>query len=943
MPKLRLTAFIAIVIALSVIAQARLQAIRPGSSLRPGDLRCEYLANPLGIDVLRPRLSWRLEPHGAPARGQVQKAYQILVDTDKQALLAGRGNLWDSGRVNSDQSIQVEYKGRALASRTAAWWKARVWDADGNRSDWSAPIVWTMGLLRLEDWKAKWIGLDREDVPAAAGQDEAQAEHRRLAGRMLRREFVAPQKVKRATAYMCGLGFFELYLNGHKVGDRLMDPALTEYTKRDLYVTFDVTDYLNHGANAVGITLGNGRFYAPRKKVPVDTKTFGYPKLLFQMEIENEDGSQATVVSDAKWKITTHGPLRANSEYDGEEYDARLEQDGWSEPKFNDSSWEQAVAVEAPGGVLGAQMVEPIRVTQTMQPVSITNPRTGIYVVDMGQSFYGSVRLKVSGPAGTRVELRTSFSLTPEGLLKTENDRSALNTDVYILRGKEEEVWNPRFKANAYRYVQVTGFPGIPTVSNFEGLVIHTDMEEVGAFICSNPLINRIYNNARWGTRMQNRSTPMEPDRDERQGWSGHPAKTSESEAYAFNVAPFYANWLHSVRLDQHPDGSLQEVSPGYWTFNSKGTIWPAIITIIPDWYYNFYGDKRILADNYEAMKKWVLFHVREHQRPDFTTDHESYGDWVDSSSIGQSHVSAGHGNTPRRLISSAYHYHNCKILARAAKLLGKREDEMYFSDLAGKIKASFNQRFFNYQTDKYESETQASYVLPLAFGLVPEGHRQQVISNLVDEVMVKHRGHTSVGLVGMQWFMQVLTDAGHPEVAYTVATQTTRPSWGYMVAKGATTVWERWDTDTQDGGMNGESQKILSGNFEAWLYQTLGGINYDPEQPAFKHIILRPRPVGDLTFVKSSHYSAHGQIISDWKIEGDMFRWNVTLPPNTTATLYVPAKGKGVVSESGQPADKSEGVRFLRIEDGAVLFQVGSGTYSFSSPGFAATGTSIR
>jgi alpha-L-rhamnosidase len=454
-------------------------------------------------------------------------------------------------------------------------------------------------------------------------------------------------------------------------------------------------------------------------------------------------------------------------------------------------------------------------------------------------------------------------------------------------------------------------------------------MEQVGQFACSNDLINKIYRNARWGTRMQNRSVPMEPDRDERMPWSGHPAKTSESEGYAFNVARFYDHFLHNYRVHQGDDGSLQEILPPYWTMNSKDVIWPSVVTIIPDWHYNFYGDERILADNYECMKRFVLFVEKKYQKPDFTVDYCNFGDWVDGSWVKGTDDKR---TTSRPLMSTAYHYNNCRIVARAARLLGKADDAKYFADLADKVKAGFNKRFFDPKTDKYESETQGAYVFPLAFGLVPENHKDAVVANLVDEIMVKHKGHTSVGLVGMQWFMQALTDSGRPDVAYTVATQTTRPSWGYMISKGATTSWERWDTDVQDGGMNGESQKILSGNFEAWCYQTLGGINYDPERPGFKHVILRPWSVGDLTSVKCSHRSPYGEIVSDWKIEDGAFRWSATIPPNTTATVYVPAKDAKAVREGGKPAAEAAGVKFLRAEEGAAVYEVGSGSYTFAS-----------
>lgn len=844
-------------------------------------------------------------------------------------LLAVAGTNSESPNVGPDKNpgslialLKVEFEeGESLLLVTDAHWRAADKEVKGWERDGFDDAKWVdaqeSGKLGITPWGV--IG---------------GSNHRRLPSRMLRREFQVEKEVRRATASVCGLGFFDLYLNGQTITDQLMNPALTGYDRRVCYVTFDVTTNLRVGNNAIGVVLGNGRYFAPRVNYPVPMHSYGFPKLLLQLRVEYVDGSVENVVTDQQWKLTTEGPLRSGNEFDGEEYDARRELPGWSQPGFEDPRWQRANFVDPPGGTLEAQMIEPIRVTEILKPVALTNPRPGIFMVDFGQSFYGSVRLKVSGPAGTQVRLHTSFNVTPEGLLNAANDRSAINTDIYTLSGKGVEVWNPRFKGNATRFVQVEGFPGVPTAANFEGLVVHTDMEAVGQFTSSNPLINRIYLNARWGTRMQNRSVPMEPDRDERMPWSGHPAKTSESEGFAFNVARFYDHFLHNYRVHQAEDGSLQEILPPYWTFNSKDIIWPSVITVIPDWYYNFYGDTRPLADNFECMKRWVLFHKKAYLKPDGTIDFCNYGDWVDGSWIKDS---TDKRTTSRPLMSSAYYYNNCRIVARAAKLLGKADEAKEFGDMAKKAKFAFNARFFKPKMNKYESETEGSYVFPLAFGLVPEENRAAVIANLVDEIMIKHKEHTSVGLVGMQWLMQVLTNAGRPGVAYTIATQTTMPSWGYMISKGATTSWERWDTDIQDGGMNGESQKILSGNFEAWVYQTLAGINYDPERPGFKHIILRPRPVGDLTFVRATHRSLYGPIVSDWKIGNGTFFWTISVPPNTTATVYLPVRDAAAVTESGKPASKAEGVRYLRMDAGSAVYSVGSGTYSFRSE-FGAT-----
>lgn len=856
------------------------------------DLRCEYLPHPRGIDVTQPRLSWKLAlPPDSEAQGERQTAYHVRVASAGNLLDGDAPDLWDSGEVESDQSVHVEYAGKPLASRTRCFWKVRVHDAQGDWSEWKRSF-WTMGLLQPQDWAvAKWIGLDE---PGPQASDE----HTRLPARMLRKPFPVKAGLVHATATVCGLGFHELYVNGRKVGDSMLEPGLTEYSKRCLYVTHEVTTMLRPGAdNALGVILGNGRFFAPRRNVPVPTVSFGYPKLLLNLRLEYADGSTEDIVSDESWKVTADGSIIANNEYDGEEYDARLGMPGWSKPGFDDSKWRPVQLVKPPVGALQAQMIQPVRVMQAFQPTKITEPRPGVFVAIFSQAFYGVPRLTVTAAAGTRIEMRSSFSLKPDGTLNVDNDRSARNTDVYITRGTgQPESWNPSFKGTAIRCVQVTGYPGKLTPDNIEGLVLQTDHESVGEFSCSNDLINKIYSNARWGTRMQNRSIPMEPDRDERQGWSGHPAKTSESEGYCFNVAPFYASWLHSVRLDQHADGSMQEVSPGYWTFSSNGTIWPAIITIIPNWMYDFYGDRRVLADNYDAMKRWVEYHIRTNQKPDGTLDQASYPDWVDASWIGKRHDQDSSGTASKPFISTAYHQHNLALLARAARLLGKTDDAAKYDVIAAKVKDGFNARFFKAAENRYDFGNQFTYVLPLAFGLVPDANRQAVIDNLVKQVMVTDKGFTTVGLLGMQWEMQVLTDIGHPEIAYAIATKTDRPSWGYMIQKGATTIWERWDTDTQDGGMNGESQKILSGNFEAWCYQTLGGINYDPEKPGFKHIILRPRPVGDLKWVKASHESMYGTIKSEWEVDdARQFDWTVTVPPNATATVYVPG---GAVSD---------------------------------------------
>jgi len=886
------------------------------------ELRCEYLNNPLGIDRKEPHLGWLVSTKDIALKNIKQTAYQVLVASLPDLLKKDIGDLWDSKKITSDNSAHVTYKGKELASEQACYWKVKIWTNAGDNkeqvSSWSVPAMWSMGLLTQQEWKGKWIGLNGDDE-----FKDTVTEHRRLAARMLRQEFKVTKKIKNAFAYICGVGFYDMYVNGQLVSNQLMNPALSGYNKRLLYSCFDLTAQLKNGGNALGIVLGNGRFFAPRKKVPVPMHNYGYPRALLQLDIQYTDGTKETIVTDEHWKATSDGPVRANNEYDGEEYDARMEQTGWCNTGFDDSKWKPAEMLDAPGGAMESMLVETIRITEVLQPRKILQPRPGIWMIDFGQAFYGSVRLKVSGPGGTVVKMHSSFNVLPDGTLKYQNDRSALNMDIYTLKGKGTESWHPRFKGNAIRWVQVEGFPGTPTLQNFEGLVTHTDFEQTGSFQSSNELLNRVYLNARWGTRMQNRSLPMEPDRDERMPWSGHPSKTSESEGWVFNVKNFYDHFLHNYRAHQADDGSLQEILPPYWTFNSKGILWPSVATIIPDWMYSFYGDENILRTNYDMMKHFVEFTSKTYLKPDYTTDKCDYGDWVNALNMGGSGA-----ETPKGLLGTAYIYNNCRIVERAAKILGYQNDEQAFKELADKIAVAFNQRFLNKETGVYESGSQCAYVLPLAFGLVPKEQYNKVVDNLVKDIMVTRHGHTSVGLIGMQWQMQVLTNIGKPEVAYSIATRTDLPSWGYMISKGATTSWELWNSDTTGPGMNGESQKILSGNFEAWCYQALAGINYDTAQPGFHHIILKPEPVGDLKFVKGSFKSLYGIIKSDWELKNGLFNWNFSIPPNTTATVYIPTSKAQSIRLNGKPVNEAQ-LKASNEYTGKIQLQLGSGNYT--------------
>jgi alpha-L-rhamnosidase len=1051
-------------------------------------LSCEYLANPVGIDVSRPRLSWRLE---SAERGARQTAFQVLVADDPQRLAADEGDLWDSGKIRSGETLHVEYAGKALASGQRCWWKVRSWDGQDRASRWSEPAQWEMGLVAASDWKAQWIGRDEppptaESNPLATAQwiwfpegNPAQAapvgsryfrrtfvlpegravrratcfatadnqfvlyvngtqaatannfhvasaadvqalvqpgrnvlavaatnvgdtdnpaglivalriefgegepllvvsdgkwrsaasagegwekpaaddstwksakalgpvgmapwgkialsdEDRRLPARMLRKEFKVTKKVRQARAYLCGLGYYELHLNGKKVGDRVLDPPLTDYDQKVFYVTYDVTGRLVQGPNVVGVVLGNGRYFAPRLQVPTPTRTYGYPKLLLQMHVTYDDGSADRLVSDASWKLTTEGPIRANNDYDGEEYDARREMPGWSRPGFDDSGWSAAQRVAAPKGRLAAPTIPPMRVTETVAPARITSPRPGVWLVDMGQNLVGWCRLKVRGPAGTRVELRHAETLGPDGSLYVANLRSARATDIYVLKGQGEETYEPHFTYHGFRYVEVRGYAGTLDASSIQARVVHTDLRPAGRFECSHALVNRIHKNIFWGVRGNYLSVPTDcPQRDERQGWQGDRAGEARGESFLFDVAPLYAKWLDDIRESQRPDGNLSDVCPAYWPFYSGNVTWPSAYVIIPGTLYRQYGDRRVLAEHYPSMRKWLDFMGTFVK--DGITDRDTYGDWC----VPPEDPKLIHSNDPARktagtLLATAYLYHDLGLAAGYAELLGKPDEAAELGRRRQHILAAFDKKFFNERSATYANGSQTSSVLPLAFEMVPREHQQAVFDRLVENIMVKTKGHIGTGLVGGQWLMQTLTRHGRPDVALRLVTNDDYPSWGYMIRRGATTIWELWNGDTADPAMNSHNHVMLVGDLTAWLYEDLAGIRSDPAAPGFRRLIMRPQPVAGLDWCRAAYPSACGSVESAWRIADGQFRWSIVLPANTSATIFVPASDPALVREGSGPAGEAKGVEFLRAEARRAVYRIGSGRYEFSAP----------
>jgi alpha-L-rhamnosidase len=870
-------------------------------------LRCEYLENPLGIDVVRPRLSWTLQ---SPERGQKQTAYQVLVASSPEALGQDRADLWDSGRVASDRSVHVEYDGKRLASYQACWWKVRAWDKDGKPSAWSDAARWTMGILDPKEWTGKWIGYTK---PYEMPNDWLQ----KAPSPVFRKAFDLSQPIKSATVSLSGLGFYELHLNGAKVGDHVLDPGFTRYDKRVLYVTYDVTDQLKQGKNAIGVMLGNG-WYNTFTRCAWDFKNAPWisePKMILQLRVVLADGSVHSITSDESWRANT-GPVVLDAIRNGQLYDARREMPGWDTANFDDSSWAVPTVVEGPKGTLHAQMAPAIKVTETIKPVSMRQTHPGVWLFDMGQNLAGWAQLRVSGPAGTVISMRYCERL--DGGLPDRHTSDPyvfsgpFQNDIYVLKGQGEEVWESKFAYHGFRWVQVSGLPDKPTADTIRARVVHTAFDRIGSFECSNDLLNKIQHLTLWSYRSNFHSIPTDCPHREKNGWTGDAQLAAEQAMYNFENAAGYTKWLDDLYDEQRDDGNLPGIVPtaGWGYAWGNGPAWDSAYVLLPWYLYQYRGDQRILATHYDRLKRYVDFMTTK------ATDHlvkHGLGDWVPVKT-----------KTPEIVTSSGYYYIDTLIVSQIAALLGKTDDAKRYGELAEAIRQSFNKTL--YKGDGiYANGSQTSLSCALYQGFVPADQQAAVMAKLAENVESQDC-HLDTGILGAKYLFRTLSQYGRHDLAYRMACQTTAPSYGDWIRRGATTLWEDW-------GDGSSRNHIMFGDISAWFYQYLAGIQIDPAQPGFKHIVIRPRPVGDLAWVRAKTESSFGPVASAWRKDGPTLTLNVTVPVNTTATVYVPLQhGIDAVTESGKPAQQAEAVKFLRVEDGCGLFEVPAGQYTFES-----------
>jgi hypothetical protein len=858
------------------------------------------------VDSAAPRLSWKL---AGSRHGQRQTAYQILVASSPQLLARARGDCWDSGKVDSGETLGVPYAGKPLASSAQVFWKVRAWDKNSRASGWSQTASWTMGVLRPLDWNAHWVG-------AASATNTPTL--------LLRRQFTVKPGLRRAVAHVCGLGCYEMSLNGLKVGDALFPPGWSKYDRSCLYDTYEITSLLRHGDNAIGLLLGNGMYNVRGGRYTKFTGSFGPLQAIGQVRLEYTDGSVEILGTDVNWRVSP-GPITFSCVYGGEDYDARLEPHGWNRAGFDDAKWACATLTQGPGGTLKGLScaAPPIRAFDILKPVKLNPLRPGVTVYDLGQNASLMPRLSMRGSAGSIVRITPAELLAQHGSIDRSSCGNAKAYWQYTLAGGGTETWFPKFFYHGCRYLQVEcsapNGGSLPVVQALEGVVVHSASLPVGDFSCSNPLFNRIRNLVRWAQRSNMMSVMTDCPHREKLGWLEEDHLNGPSLRYEFDLAQLFTKALNDMADSQLANGLVPDIAPEYVQFRNgfrDSPEWGSAIVLVPWQQYEFTGDLELLRRHYDEMKRYVDYlgsratnHIVSH----------GLGDWYD---LGPKPPGVAQ-LTPVPLTASAFYFYDTWILAQIADILHNEEDAQQLHALASQIRAAFNQTFFDPNLGRYATGSQCANAIPLVMGLAEPPHRPHILDSIVADV--RDRGNAlTAGDVGYRYLLRALADGGRSDVLYEMNNQSARPGYGFQLAQGATSLTEAWDA-----GRHSSQNHFMLGQILEWFYHDLAGIT--SASPGFKKVVIKPAPVGDLKWVKASYDSVHGLIVSDWQRQGTEFTLQVTIPPNTTATVYVPHSAVTGVASKDLPVSKPA-ARLLGFENGFARYETGSGRYVFRS-----------
>jgi len=871
---------------------------------------------------MKPRLSWELQ---SDREHILQTAYRVLVADDPKLLIENKGNIWDSKKINSTASIQVAYNGKPLQAAKKYFWKVMVWDNGKNISDWSGVAMWQMGLLSQQDWgNAKWITNKIIDDTAII------APHVHLNGKrswgsrrnvlpLLRKDFSVGKPVKSATVFICGLGQFEMHINGKKIGDHFLDPGWTNYKREAQYVTFDVTDVLKNGSNTIGVMLGNGFYYIPGQRYRKMTGAYGYPKMIMRMLIEYTDGSNENIVSDQRWN-TFDSPIIFSSIYGGEDYDATREQDGWDQPNFliDGRDWWD-VTITAGPVKLESQQQEPIKVMENFAIKSKKDLGHNVSVYDLGQNFSGIPAIKVAGKYGDTVRMYCAELLNADG---TANQKATGSPSyfTYILNGKGEESWQPRFSYTGFRYIQVQCIPKdstqpAPIVKVIQGLHTRNAATAVGSFNCSDELFNKTYTLIDWAIKSNMVSVFTDCPHREKLGWLEQTHLMGESVQYNFDVAALCRKVINDMMNAQYPDGKIPEIAPEFTLFTppfDESPEWGSAAVILPWYNYLWYGDKQTLAQAYDMMKGYVMYLKNK-----ATNNILSHGlsDWYD---IGPNRPGLAQ-MTKMGITATAMFYYDLSILQKVAKMLKKTADKKMFEQLAIAVRQSFNDRFFDKHKMQYDSASQTANAMALWMGLVESQNKTAVVDALVKDIRSRNNALTA-GDVGYRYVLKALEEADRNDVIYDMNNRDDVPGYGFQLKQGATALTESWQAYESVS-----NNHFMLGHLMEWFYSELAGIRQSDTSVAYNDIIIEPHPVGDISSAKATYHSPYGQIVSEWKKNGDEFELNVEIPPNSMATVYMPVNAKRPVSNSG-------GMIGVAFKNGKTGIRIGSGKYNFKT-----------
>lgn len=903
---------------LCLICALLMPVLLMGGNIKVTNLKVELKTNPVGLDIAHPRFSWKISSKSSNVN---QMGYQIEVAKSEKNLLAGKNLVWDTKKVKSSSSLLIRYNGIRLLSREEYFWKVKVYTNKG-KSQWHYGH-WSMAFMNQSDWKAAWIGSD------AVSKQDILVGSTRLPARYLRKEISSPKGIRSARLYISGVGLYECFINGRKVGNGIFTPASSEFNKRVYYNVYDVRSLLSGGENTIGVILGNGRYFPMRTNSANEAK---FPRLLLQLEITDTNGKTKTIISDSSWKLTTHGPIIANNEYDGEEYDANLEMKGWERNGYNDSEWKNAQLMDSPSPKVVCQNNPSICTMLHLSPVSIKDMGNGRYIVDMGQNMVGWANVTFYGKKSTPVKMHFAETLEKDGELYTKNLRTAQTTDIYIPAEDGRFQWEPKFTYHGFRYIEITGVTQAPTVKDITGCVNYDEMAALSTFECSNPLLNKLFHNAQWGIRSNYRSFPTDcPQRDERQGWLGDRATGCFGEGYAFDQTLLYEKWLDDINDSQAQNGSVPDVAPTYWKVYSDNITWPATYLMVADMLYQLKGDTRGIIEHYASMKKW-LYYMKDKYMKDYILTKDTYGDWC----MPPEKENLIHSEDPKRitdgsLMSTSFFYRLLNRMQKYAVISSHPEDVAAYKSLAANVKEAYNEKFFKKDKNCYDNNTVTANIISLAQGLVPDGYQKQVFNNITNRIEKDFDSHVSVGVIGIQFLMRTLCDYGRPDLAYTIATQKTYPSWGYMIEHGATTIWELWNGNTADPSMNSGNHVMLLGDLMIWYHENLIGIKSTGEGNPFKHFTINPYFAPQLTYLNGSYDSPYGKIVSNWKRTDSGINWDIVVPANTSANIHFPKKSYNDITINNKKLSSSKDLKKTidpKTED--VILEIPSGNYHF-------------